>query len=99
MRVVALITVAMLVVTPCNAYRRKNTGTQHSGVEMTGPDWYGDATTNLVRLDQGWFVTEPSEGDFLVRHDAKGNTNVGHEFGAHLSEAERWQVVEYLKSL
>jgi len=47
----------MLVVTPCNAYRRKNAGTQ-----------------------------------------LKGNTNAGHEFGAHLSEAERWQVVEYLKS-
>ena len=57
LRVVVLVTLAMLVVTPCNAYRRKNAGTQ-----------------------------------------LKGNTNAGHEFGAHLSEAERWQVVEYLKS-
>jgi processive rubber oxygenase RoxA-like protein len=58
MRVVAFITVAMLVVTPCNAYRRKNAGTQHSRVEMTGPDWYGDSTTKLIRLDQGWTAAE-----------------------------------------
>jgi hypothetical protein len=45
------------------------------------------------------FVTEPAEGTFLFDTTPKGNTNVGHEFGAHLSEAERWQVVEYLKSL
>jgi len=44
-------------------------------------------------------VTEPAEGTFLFDTTPKGNTNAGHEFGAHLSEEERWQVVEYLKSL
>jgi hypothetical protein len=58
MRIVALVTLAMLVVTPCDTYRRKNAGTQHSRVEMTGPDWYGDSTTKLVRLDQGWTAAE-----------------------------------------
>jgi hypothetical protein len=44
-------------------------------------------------------VTEPAEGTFLFDTTLEGNTNVGHEFGAHLSEAERWQLVEYLKTL
>jgi hypothetical protein len=28
-----------------------------------------------------------------------GNSNAGHEFGANLSDAERVQLVEYLKTL
>lgn len=45
------------------------------------------------------FVTEPAEGTFLFDTTLKGNTNTGHEFGARLSDAERWQVIEYLKTL
>jgi hypothetical protein len=45
------------------------------------------------------FVSEPDEGPFLFDTAPKGNTNVGHPFGAHLTEAERWQVIEYLKTI
>jgi RoxA-like, cytochrome c-like len=45
------------------------------------------------------FVSEAVEGTFQFDTTIEGNRNVGHPFGAHLTEAERWQIVEYLKSL
>jgi hypothetical protein len=45
------------------------------------------------------FITEATEGTFVFDTTAKGNSNAGHEFGGHFSDAERWQLVEYLKSL
>lgn len=40
---------------------------------------------------------------FRVRDDAgriiEGNSNLGHDYGTGLSEAERWQIVEYLKAV
>ena len=45
------------------------------------------------------FVSEPGEGTFLFDTNPKGNRNVGHPFGAHLTDAERWQVIEYLKTI
>jgi mono/diheme cytochrome c family protein len=45
------------------------------------------------------FVSEPAEGTFQFDTSLEGNRNVGHPFGAHLTEAERWQIVEYLKSI
>ncbi len=45
------------------------------------------------------FRTEPREGTFIFDTTLPGNTNTGHPFGKHLSEAERWAVVEYLKTL
>jgi hypothetical protein len=45
------------------------------------------------------FVSEPDEGPFLFDASPKGNRNVGHPFGAHLTEEERWQVIEYLKTI
>jgi hypothetical protein len=51
------------------------------------------------------FVTNASGGFFEFRtHDAggqpiPGNSNAGHEYGAGLSVDQRWQIVEYLKSL
>jgi hypothetical protein len=45
------------------------------------------------------FLTEPVEGTFQFDTTIAGNKNTGHPFGAPLTEAERWQVVEYLKTL
>lgn len=44
-------------------------------------------------------VTKPAEGTFLFDTSLPGNRNTGHPFGNHLTDAERWQVVEYLKTL
>ena len=42
-----------------------------------------------------------SEGDvpFVVHTSVTGNGNGGHEYAATLSDAERWALVEYLKTL
>ena len=45
------------------------------------------------------FVSEPGDGPFLFDTSRKGNRNTGHPFGAHLTDAERWQVIEYLKTI
>jgi hypothetical protein len=44
-------------------------------------------------------VTQPADGTFLFDTSLPGNRNTGHPFGNHLTDAERWQVVEYLKTL
>ena len=45
------------------------------------------------------FVSEPTEGTFQFDTTIEGNRNTGHAFGAHLTETERWQLVEYLKTI
>ncbi len=36
---------------------------------------------------------------FVYDSNSKGGSNRGHEFGTNLTEAERWDLVEYLKTL
>ncbi len=43
--------------------------------------------------------TAPSPGSFHFRTQVPGNSNAGHVYGETLTDAERWQLVEYLKSL
>lgn len=43
------------------------------------------------------FVT--TEGSFTFDTTQKGNSNAGHVWGTTLSDADRWALVEYLKSL
>ena len=45
------------------------------------------------------FRTEAFTGGFVFDTSLPGNSNGGHEYGSGLSEAERRQLVEYLKSL
>ena len=40
-----------------------------------------------------------ADNSFVFDTTKAGNRNTGHEFGASLSEEQRWQVIEYLKSL
>ena len=43
-----------------------------------------------------------TEGDFTFDTSIDGNHNTGHsgaKFGTELSEGERWDLVEYLKTL
>lgn len=45
------------------------------------------------------FETKQVNGAFLFDTSVPGNSNAGHEFGAHLSDEDRWALIEYLKSL
>lgn len=44
-------------------------------------------------------LTDKFDGGFELDTSVKGNSNAGHEYGTKLSEADRWAVVEYMKSL
>ena len=43
-------------------------------------------------------VNQPDDG-WTFNIDKKGNSNQGHEYGNDLSNKERWDLVEYLKTL
>lgn len=46
------------------------------------------------------FETEPYAGGFLFDTSLHGNSNAGHDYGTgKLSETERWELVEYMKTL
>lgn len=46
------------------------------------------------------FESAPSPADFLFDTSLLGNSNAGHEYGTgKLSDAERWELVEYMKTL
>ena len=47
--------------------------------------------TDETPFNSGTFVVDPN--------NANGNGNAGHEYGTDLSEADRWAIVEYLKTL
>lgn len=46
------------------------------------------------------FETESYDGDFVFDTSKRGNSNAGHDYGTgKLTEAERWELVEYMKTL
>ena len=45
------------------------------------------------------FADEPGVILFQLDTTRAGNRNIGHPFGAGLTTLERWDLVEYLKSL
>ncbi len=45
------------------------------------------------------FTTEPQPGRFRFRTADPGNSNAGHEYGSDLTDDERRQLIEYLKTL
>ena len=46
------------------------------------------------------YVTSPAPGTFLFNTKLKGNSNKGHDYGtSRMSEEQRMQLVEYLKTL
>lgn len=45
------------------------------------------------------FETVQAEGTTLFDTSKPGNSNAGHDMYGEFSEEERWQLVEYLKSL
>ena len=47
----------------------------------------------------GWHFTTGENGDFTFDTSVPGYGNRGHYFGDKLTEPERWDVIEYLKTL
>ena len=45
------------------------------------------------------FVSSQSEGSFKLDTRLVGNRNIGHNYGAELTDKQRWELVEYLKTL
>ena len=45
------------------------------------------------------FITRKTEGAFLFDTTIPGNTNVGHEWGTTLSEKQKKELIEFLKTL
>jgi mono/diheme cytochrome c family protein len=45
------------------------------------------------------FDTAPSTGSFEFDATLPGNSNAGHPYGTKLTDAEKWELIEFLKSL
>lgn len=45
------------------------------------------------------FATEDSPGAFRFDTRLPGNSNAGHDYGTTLTDAQKWELIEYLKSL
>ena len=48
------------------------------------------------------FMDDKNKNHFMVKQNRKiipGNSNLGHDYGTSLSDAEKWALVEYMKSL
>lgn len=58
--------------------------------------YVGNRELDVIKL--GYVYTEAPNTTFFDTR-LKGNSNAGHEYGANLSEEERWALVEYVKSL
>lgn len=58
--------------------------------------YVGNRELDVVKVG---FQTSQVEYSSLFDTTLLGNSNAGHEFGAGLTEEERWALVEYLKSL
>jgi mono/diheme cytochrome c family protein len=90
-------------------------GTEVIGAEVSGveavPTLYdlllppaerpSEFTTGRFEIDveRVGIVHTPFEGGFLFDTTIDGNRNGGHEYGTSLSDDQRWDLVEYLKTL
>lgn len=43
--------------------------------------------------------SSPDDGSFTYTNDGYGKSNKGHEYGTNMSDKERYQLIEYLKSI
>ena len=71
-------------------------------VQHTRPDtfWVGGHKFDPIKVG---FEPDRSKNQFQVKDASKniieGNSNRGHDYGTHLTDAEKWALVEYMKSL
>ena len=57
--------------------------------------------SNVYDSEKGGFMTGKIEGSMQSLYDTElpGNSNKGHLYGVDLSEQEKWELIEYLKTL
>lgn len=67
-----------------------------NGVWATAPFLHNGSVPTLYDL---LLPPDRRPKEFTVGRPVPGNGNAGHEYGTRLTDAERWQLVEYLKSL
>jgi len=58
--------------------------------------YVGNIELDLIKV--GHIYTDATNTSFFDT-SLPGNSNAGHEYGTHLSDDERWMLVEYVKSL
>ncbi|HSC69541.1 MAG TPA: di-heme-cytochrome C peroxidase [Cellvibrio sp.] len=58
--------------------------------------YVGNIELDVVKV--GHVYSEAPNTSFFDTH-LLGNSNAGHEYGTHLSDDERWQLIEYIKTL
>jgi len=70
------------------------------GPERSDRFWVGSREFDPVRVG---FKTSEGSSEFRVNDDKgnvyPGNSNLGHEYGTHWSDEEKWAVIEYMKTL
>lgn len=58
--------------------------------------YVGNIELDIVKV--GYLATETPNAT-LFNTQLRGNSNAGHEYGTQLSDGQRWDLVEYIKSL
>lgn len=58
--------------------------------------YLGNIELDVVKV--GYLTTETPNATLFNTH-LRGNSNAGHEYGTQLSDGQRWDLVEYIKSL
>lgn len=70
------------------------------GVERTDRFWVGSRDFDPVRVG---FNASQGLSEFRVNDDQgnglNGNSNLGHEYGTHWSDEDKWSIIEYMKTL
>jgi hypothetical protein len=70
------------------------------GPERTDRFWVGSREFDPVRVG---FKASEGLSEFRVNDDQgqvyRGNSNLGHDYGTHWSDQEKWSVIEYMKTL
>lgn len=58
-----------------------------------------DVGSHAFNADAVGYVSEREEQTFLFDTRLPGNSNAGHDYGTDLTEDQRWDLIEYLKTL
>jgi hypothetical protein len=70
------------------------------GPDRTDRFWVGNREFDPLRVG---FKTSEGLNEFRVNDGQgnvyRGNSNLGHEYGTHWSDEEKWSVIEYMKTL
>jgi hypothetical protein len=62
--------------------------------------WVGSTEFDPINVG---FIDNKGKNEFRVKDSSgniiEGNSNLGHDYGTHLEDAEKWAIIEFMKSL